>query len=137
MIETKTYVYGILDCDDSIVYVGKSSCPNQRMRWHKNNIKYNKCKILDIFYDTENFWINKLKLEGCQLENKYDIPCEEEWNIGDIIEVGSLKRIKIKDTNSGKIYETLKDLSDEIGIERNTLKYRIDSKTIETPYIYV
>jgi hypothetical protein len=137
MIGTKTYVYGILDSNDQIIYVGKSSCPNQRMRWHKNHIKYNRCKILDIFYDTENFWINKLKLEGHLLENKYDIPSEEEWNVGDVIEVGSLKRLKIKDTNNGKIYETLKDLSNEVGIERNTLKYRIDSKNIETPYIYI
>ena len=134
---TKTYIYGIIDSNDTIIYVGKSSCPAQRLRHHKSNKGYSKAKIIDIFYDTENYWISKLKNEGYQLDNKYDIPDEETWNIGDVIEITTLKKIKVKNIHTNVIYDTIQDAANSIGVDRNVLVYRIKSKTFETPFIFI
>lgn len=120
---TKTYVYGLLNSNDSICYIGKSSRPRERLYRHKIEKGWVKCKILDIFYDTENYWVRKFKSEGCILENKFDIIDEEEWQIDDIISIENLKTIKIENIENGKIYNSLSELSDELGIERNALHY--------------
>ena len=139
MIGTKTYIYGLLDKSDNIIYLGKSSCPKNRLRHHKHisTISITKCKILDIFYDTENYWINKLLSEGIVLKNKYNLPEEESWEIGDIIEVGSLKKVKVKNTETGIVYDTIKSACESIGMQRDAFVYKIKKGNNEIPFIFI
>jgi hypothetical protein len=134
---TKTYIYGVIDTNNNIIYIGKSSCPAQRLRHHKASIGYSKAKIIDIFFDTENYWIQKLKSEGCTLANKYDIPDEEQWAIGDIIEISNLKKIRVKNIQTNIIYDTIQQAADSMGIDRNILASRLRSKTNKTPFIFI
>ena len=61
-----TYVYGELDADDNIIYVGKSNNPRER----NMSKRVNRFKILDRFIDTEQRWIHQLSSSGVQLRNK-------------------------------------------------------------------
>ena len=121
---TKVYVYGILNEKDEIIYVGKSSAPRIRLIAHKRDSGWNKMKILDTFLDTEFYWIEKLKNE-CKLENKFDKPNEEDWEIGDIVEVGDLPRVSLLDTKTNKEYETIAEASKDLNIPRYRIEYSL------------
>ena len=103
----KVYIYGILDNEDNIVYVGESISPKLRLMGHKK--EYKRSKILAIYEDLENFWINKLIKEGHPLKNKEMLVEGEEWNVGDVITL-SIKPNptpqKIRHKQTGVIYES-------------------------------
>jgi len=123
----KVYVYGLLDNEDNISYVGKSSTPKSRLVNHTSS---SRLKILDIFYDKEVYWIEKLQKEGYDLLNQKGIKEVEDWNIGDIVEVNRKENRgaqKIYDSKTSKIYDSLKSLIEELNIERSTFKYRIEN----------
>lgn len=124
MKDNKIYVYGLLDENDNITYVGKSSSPKQRLMNHNYA---SKLKILDIFDDREIYWVQKLLKEGYNLENRYINYGTEDWNIGDIIEVNREKGVKVYDSQTQKTYNTLSSLSKELNIHYETLKYRIQN----------
>ena len=62
-------------------------------------------KILDIFYDKETYWIEKLLAEGHPLQNKEIITTLEQWEIGEIFKIS--KRTPNKVEYNGKIYSSL------------------------------
>ena len=103
----KVYVYGILDDNDGIIYVGKSIAPRRRLFEHKKG--YKRSKILAIYEDLENFWINKLIKEGHPLKNKEMLVDGEEWNVGDVIALSDKTKttaVKIRHKQTGVIYES-------------------------------
>lgn len=107
----KVYIYGILDNEEEVVYVGKSSTPNLRLRHHKHlKPRYNRCKILDIFYDKEHYWINYFLDKGAKLENKELVEYVEDYKIGDIIEIKNRLQYQILNKKTGKTYESINDL---------------------------
>jgi predicted GIY-YIG superfamily endonuclease len=104
---TKTYVYGLIDEKNNIFYVGKSSRPKSRFYDHTSHLgKYDiKMKILDIFYDVETYWIEKLLSEGHPIKNKEIIVTSEQWEIGEIFKIS--KRVPAKVEYNGKVYSSL------------------------------
>jgi predicted GIY-YIG superfamily endonuclease len=125
MIGNKIYVYGLLDKNDNVIYVGKSSAPKHRLLGHNNYSS--KLKILDVFEDREVYWIEKLLQEGHSLANKQWNYHTEEWNIGDIIEINRGKGIKIYDSQTQKTYDSFSSLSKELNIPYQTIQYRIQN----------
>ncbi len=123
----KVYVYGLLDDEDKIIYVGKSSTPKSRLTTHTSS---SRLKILDIFYDKEVYWIEKLQKEGHNIFNQKGIKEVENWDIGDIIEINRKENRgaqKIYDSKTNKVYDSLKSLIKELNIERSTFKYRMEN----------
>lgn len=104
----KVYVYGVLDQNDQIIYVGKTSTPSYRLPHHKKSmsVTVNKMKILDIFYDKENFWIHKLINEGHVLENKEISSTVEHYEIGDIVELKEQKKFIVRNIKTGEIFSS-------------------------------
>lgn len=104
----KVYIYGLLDESDQIIYVGKSSIPSYRLSYHKRdkNISVSRMKILDIFYDKENYWINKLIDEGHPLVNREVSSTVENYEIGDFIESTEKKRFKVRNIETGEIFSS-------------------------------
>jgi len=80
----KTYIYGLYK-DNKLIYIGKATCPYRRFSDHKRTLEVDYCKIIDIYYDKENYWIKKFLLEGAELKNKITTPHTEDWEIGDIV----------------------------------------------------
>lgn len=121
--KTKVYIYGILDESDQIIYIGKSSTPYARLSHHVNSgfSQCRRCKIIDIFYDTEFYYISKFLSEGVKLENKHTTPFVEKWEIGDIISIGKLKRIKCKNTKTEKIYQSIAEAARDFSVSRDFL----------------
>lgn len=125
---TVIYVYALLDEKNTPVYIGKSSSPKARCYAHaihyRNAIRM---KILDFFYDVESYWISKYLDEGCNLHNRQVDICEEEWKVGDILEVGKMKKIQVQHTTTGTIYPSIatasKDLQIEYSLLLNILKH--------------
>ena len=115
--KTKVYVYGILNANEEIIYVGKTSAPKKRLVDHKRTSGWNKMKILDFFYDKEMHWINKLKSE-CKLENKEIRPNEEDWEIGERVEVRDRRVITFIDKVSNTEYKTIAECSAKTGLTR-------------------
>jgi predicted GIY-YIG superfamily endonuclease len=122
-MKNRIYVYGLLDKNDNIIYVGKSSTPKRRLISHDHA---SKLKILDVIGDIEIYWIQKLLKEGHNLANKHTNYEIEDWNVGDIIELGT-KGIKIYDSQTQKTYDTIASLSKELNISYLTLQYRIEN----------
>jgi hypothetical protein len=126
MEKNKIYVYGLLDENDDIIYVGKSSAPKQRLLGHSNYSS--KLKILDIFEDREVYWIEKLLQEGHSLANKHWDYYTEEWNVGDIVALGGERKgIKIYDSQTQKTYDSISSLSRELNIPYQTIQNRIQN----------
>ena len=127
-MENRVYVYGLLDTNDNVIYVGKSSAPKQRLLGHSNYAS--KLKILDIFEDREVYWIEKLLQEGHSLSNKHWNYYTEKWNIGDIVSLGGkrgVKGIKIYDSKTQKTYDSISSLSKELNIPYQTIQRRIEN----------
>ena len=105
----KVYIYGILGDNDEIIYVGKSTRPKGRLIDHRVDKDWDKCKILAIYEDLENFWIHKLLKEGHPLKNKEMLVEGEEWNVGDVITLNnksSTRSVKVRHKQTGVIYES-------------------------------
>ncbi len=107
---TLTYVYGVLNKEDKIIYVGKSCTPKLRLINHKQYEGYTKAVILDIFYDIENYWIEKLLEQGSPLQNKETLQHVEDHSVGDIVEVHDRLEYSIRDKESGKVYKGFKSI---------------------------
>lgn len=118
------YVYGILEGDGKVSYVGKSSSPKARMYAHASSIgeKGLRVVILDSFRDTENYWIKKLSQEGNRLFNRQVDPMEESWNVGDIIGMVRRSDRKVLDKRTGIIYRSRNHYHTETGISYSTIK---------------
>ena len=82
----RTAIY-ILKRKDEIVYLGKSTNPYERWKFHRRSRKFGKelvMEIVDEFNDIELEWILKLKGEGVLLENKtVNINSNNNWKVGD------------------------------------------------------
>jgi len=115
--KTKIYVYGILNDKDEIIYVGKTSIPKRRLSQHKQYNGWDKMVILDTFYDLEMYWIEKLR-HKCKLENKFNKPDVEEWEIGDRVGLQHPNNIAVLDTETNKEYETIQEASRDLNMSR-------------------
>lgn len=104
---TKTYVYGLMNENGEVFYIGKSSRPKSRFYDHVSHLgKHDMImKILDIFYDVETYWIEKLTKEGHPLQNKEIISTLEQWEVGETFKI--FKRTPNKIEYQGKIYPSL------------------------------
>lgn len=122
------YIYALLDKNDNPLYIGKSSSPKNRCYGHASYFDGSvRMKILDYFYDRESYWIKKFLKEGFTLTNKEVDLYEESWEIGDIIEISKLKKVRILEEKSGTVYESISEASKQTGISygtiQNMLKY--------------
>ena len=85
----RIYIYGILDDDDNIIYVGESVSPKTRLSEHFMRSGYTRCKILEIYENREHYWIDKLISEGNPLTNKERLTGVKKdkrvWCVGDIL----------------------------------------------------
>lgn len=105
----KTYIYGLYRTEGEIFYVGKSITPKSRMVTHVDYYGYDiNMVILDVFYDIEYFWIDKLKKQNHPIENKQILRCNESHNINDIITIKRKIQYKIK--YGDKMYNSLNHL---------------------------
>lgn len=119
MGDVKVYIYELLDENNEVFYIGKTSTPNRRLGTHKQDrIRKMKLKILDCFIDIEYKWIHKYLEKGCILENKETNPMVENWNIGDIIGIKTGRELKIKDLISNKIYNSIKEATEKLDVSR-------------------
>ena len=75
-----TYIYGELDEDDNIVYVGKSNHPIDR----NMSKRVDRFRILDKFIDLEQRWIHQLSSRGVQLRNKEVMKTCSDLEVGKI-----------------------------------------------------
>jgi hypothetical protein len=118
------YIYALLDEDDNITYIGKSSSPKTRLYNHANFLTTNnpRAKILDYFYDSEDYWIKKILNEGHPLQNKEIDISNENWNIGDIISISKREDRKIVNTLTGTTYKSINDASVKIDISSFIIK---------------
>lgn len=123
MNKTRVYVYGLLDMDGEVFYIGKSSIPKQRLISHCDSglSESRKMIILDIFYDTEFAWIQKYISEGINLKNKFDIPSEENWNVGDEINCKKLRVVKFRDKVSNTVFNSIKEANEKLGLSRGKI----------------
>jgi len=113
-MKKKVYIYALLDEEDNEIYVGKSTCPRERLIAHLKP----KCVILDYFYDKEHYWINKLTVEGKKLKNKEKLKNSETWEVGDIIVNNyrkSKNQVRVKYLPTGKIYHSCYAAAMELG----------------------
>ena len=110
---TIVYVYALINKEDEVVYVGKSSSPKARLYGHLSSQaeKVLVMKILDIFYDTESYWISKFLEEGNVLFNKEVDIYEERWEIGDTITVEKRTTKKVRNKATGEIYNSMYDVN--------------------------
>ncbi len=80
-----TYIYGELDENDNIVYVGKSNDPRAR----NMDKKVDRFRVLDRFIDLEQRWIHQLSSRGIKLRNKEVIKTCGDFEVGMIYETYS------------------------------------------------
>ena len=114
------YVYGLLDENDNITYVGKSASPKRRLSDHGTT---KKCKILDKFEDVEHYWIKKLTEEGNQLTNKEKLIDGEDWEVGNIVELNNYNYkapVRILHKPSGVIYDSVYQAAQELNIPNDS-----------------
>ena len=124
----RIYIYGILDDDDNIIYVGESACPQRRLSAHHSQSGYKRCKILEIYENREHYWIDKLLNEGSPLTNTErltgDIRGMRVWKVGDILvnQVDFRKPQKLRNKLTGEIYRSGGHASREIeGVPQNVV----------------
>ena len=79
-----TYIYGELDENDNIVYVGKSNDPRARNR---NKPWVKRFKILEKFIDPEQRWIHEISSSGSLLRNNVVIETCGDYKVGDTYNV--------------------------------------------------
>jgi hypothetical protein len=132
------YIYALLDEQNNITYIGKSSSPKVRLYTHSSSLPYSnpRAKILDYFYDTEDYWIKKMLSEGHPLQNREIDVATEKWDIGDIISI--FKRIdkKILNKTTGVIYKSINDASIKINLNPTTIKSILEKPTHKLKKLY-
>jgi len=103
----KVYIYGALDQNGDIVYVGKSVAPSTRLTDHYNTRGWEKLIILDTFIDKEHYWVDKLIKEGNNLENKEKLSSNESWIVGDVVCKKEYRvKNRVRHIPSGTIYDS-------------------------------
>jgi hypothetical protein len=124
----KIYIYALIDENEQVIYVGKSSTPKSRLANHKCNLNNSnlKMKILDYFYDVEQYWVDKLIQEGYNLINKEFFIHSEEWEKGDIINPNHKSSFKIYDKKLNITYNSMYELSKIIQMDYQQLQARIN-----------
>ena len=124
----KTYIYALIDKNEQIIYVGKSNTPKLRLGCHKNTFNNLKLtmKILDYFYDVEQYWVNKLLIEGYPLKNKEFNRYSEEWEKGDVINTNPKLSFKIYDKELNITYNSIYELSKVTKMDVAAIQTRID-----------
>lgn len=127
----KIYVYGLLDVDGNVTYIGKSSTPYMRLAGHitDGHCEFRKLKIIDIFYDTEYYYIQKYLNEGIKLFNKQIAPHIEIWNINDIVEIRKLKKNRCRNISTNAIYESISDAAKSLNVSEYSLRLSLKRKT--------
>jgi len=125
----KTYIYALMDEDENIIYVGKSNTPKERLGAHKHTFGNPriKMKVLDYFYDIEQYWVSKLALEGHNLFNRELFTYSEDWEKGDIIDTKPKTKTRVFDKEKNIIYDSLYALSKAEKIDISLLKTRINN----------
>lgn len=110
---TIVYVYALINEEGQVNYIGKSSSPKARLYGHlsSQSEKVLNMKILDIFHDTESYWISKFLEEGNALFNKEVDIYEEKWEVGDIITVGKRVTRKVLNKSTGEVYKSMYDVN--------------------------
>lgn len=82
----RTAIY-VLKRNDEVVYLGKSTNPYERWKYHRRSRKFGKelvMEIVDEFNDVELEWIIKLQANGILLENKtLNVNSSNNWKVGD------------------------------------------------------
>jgi excinuclease UvrABC nuclease subunit len=122
---TKTYIYGMLDENDEVIYIGKSINPYNRLLQH-SQMGLKRMKIIDYFYDKESYYIEKYLKEGYALQNKeLSIDKSQKLEIGEILELKRKTSTKIKDTISGKIFNSFYELNQILQLPQDKLKNSI------------
>jgi hypothetical protein len=126
----KVYVYGLLDNNNNFTYIGKSSSPLARLSTHitDGHCESRKLKIIDIFYDTEYYYIHKYINEGVKLFNKQITPIVEDWNIGDVLEVREKKKVRCKNIDTNIVYDSISSASKDLKISQTLLRSILYSK---------
>jgi hypothetical protein len=124
----KIYIYALIDENEQITYVGKSNTPKLRLASHKCSLNNSKLtmKILDYFYDIEQYWVNKLLIEGHPLNNKEFNMHTEEWGKGDIINTNPKSSFKIYDKELNITYNSIYELSKIEKMDYSQLQTRIN-----------
>ena len=107
---TKVYIYGLINKENQIFYIGKSTAPKTRLYTHSCDLNYSylKMEILDIFYDREVYWIEKCLEEGHPIKNKEIISTLKQWEVGHTFEI--VKKAPKKVMYDGVIYNSLNHL---------------------------
>lgn len=147
----KLFVYGLLDNNNKITYVGQTYDPISRLDAHykKGYCESGKMKILEVYSDKEFEWIQKCISEGFELKNKLiNRPSQSDFKAGDIVvnKIGLRRRYRFKDMLTNHVYETLSEASEKLNInteiirkllvdddykQKNQFKYECDLKLIE------
>jgi hypothetical protein len=83
-------------------------------------------KILDYFYDVEQYWVNKLLIEGYPLKNKEFNRYSEEWEKGDIINTNPKLSFKIYDKELNITYNSIYELSKVTKMDVSSIQTRIN-----------
>jgi len=106
---TKVYVYGLLDEEGQVYYIGKSTSPKARLYSHCSNghTTTRTCKILDYYYDTESYWVQFYSEQNPDLVNSQTLIHTEDHEIGDILTVSTLTKVSIKNTKTGEVFESI------------------------------
>ena len=117
-----TYVYGELDDNDNIVYVGKSNDPIHRNKT-KRGVK--RFRILDKFIDIEQQWIYRLSSSGVKLRNREVIKTCGDFKVGETYNVyknmGYGSRKKVRHIPTQMVFESKSAASKYFGISRSDL----------------
>lgn len=132
------YIYALLDEQDNITYIGKSSSPKVRLYNHSPSLPYSnpRAKILDYFYDTEDYWIKKMLIEGHPLQNREIDIAMETWNVGDIISINKRIDKKVINNLTGVIYNSPNDASIRIPLSYTTVKSILEKPTHKLKNLY-
>ena len=134
MERLKVYIYGLYDKDDVLFYVGKSSSPQNRLYHHKSRNAYSDTikymKILDMFYDKEQDWLNKFLQEGVKLVNKQQVIIQEEVKVGEIITANTVHKVKVMNTETQRIYSSIREAYREM---ENIVNYQVFKYWIHNP----
>ena len=118
-----TYIYGELDEDDNIVYVGKSNYPRQR---HIAK-KVDRFKILDKYIDIEQRWIHQLSSSGVKLRNKEVITHCVDLEVGKTYDVYKGKsNVKVRHIPTQRIFESKYAASRYFGEYCTWCKHQLD-----------
>ena len=132
----RIYIYGILDDDDNIIYVGESACPQQRLRAHHAQYGWGRCKILEIYENREHYWIDKLLSEGNNLKNKEKLSEGETWCVDDVIvlKISRTPVQKLRNKLTGEIYRSGYHASQQLGFDVNSCATNILRRTSKGKY---